>query len=322
MDRLNIIIGPATASIGVILFLFPRLRETNFIKRLIIAFIAIGCLFSFFNSNWYLHKKYYNADKIKIQLVQLPHVIKTENNQIYSYILIIENNYLPYIVLQNIKANLNSRMPFIDYDVLLSDRDVNSINIDLKEKSNILITTSELKGGELLCMGLRCSPVLGNMRENTKLALKHIPVEFKYELFGVPHEVPPEIGMRGVILSNKQYNQKAIIFKKTITLDHRQVFDKEIEYQYGQFTIDDGSRYVSIRCSRDKYLKIKYNGLKEVLNYTSKCKICPECNKIDIVRIMVFRNGFFLIEGTFEFEKDTTDTTDKQMGSSLLLTHG
>lgn len=307
MDRLNSIIGLSMAAIGVILILFPKLRETNFIKRLLIALIAIGCLFSFFNSNWYLNKKYYNEEKIKIQLVQLPHIIKTENNQIYSYILIIENNYPPYIKIQNIKANLNSKMPFIDYNVLLSDQDVNAINIDLKEKSNILIATPEFFGGDILCVGLRCSPVLGDMPDNLNIFLQHIPVDFQYKLFGVSHYIPPEIGMRGVKLANKQYHQQDIVFKKLIALDHRQVFDKDIEYQYAQFTIDDSSRYVSIRCSSDKYLKIKYTGIEEVLNYTSKFKICPECKKIDVVRIMVFQNDFFLIEGTFEFEKDTTD---------------
>jgi hypothetical protein len=306
MERLNSIIGPAMAAIGVILFLFPKLRESNFIKRLLIAFITSGCLVSFFNTNWYLHRKYYDKNKIKIQLKQLPHVIKTEDNQIYSYVLIIENNYPQHIKLKNIRANLNSRMPFIDYDVLLSDRDISTIHVDLKDKSNILLTTSELKGGDILCLGLRCSPMLGNMPQNMTLALQHIPASFQYKLFEVTHEIPPEIGIRGVMLANKQYNQKGIIFEKTIALDHRQVFEKDIEYQYGQYLIDGGSRYVSIRCSSDKFLKIKYNGLQGVLNYKSKCKICPECKKIDIIRIMIFRDDFFLIECTFEFEKEDT----------------
>lgn len=258
MDRLNSIIGPAMAVIGVILFLFPKLRESALIKRLLIAFISIGCLVSFFNSNWYLHRKYYDENKIKIELEQLPHVLKTDNNQIYSYVLIIENNYPQLIKLKNISANLNSRMPFIDYDFLLSDRDKATVRVDLKDKSNLLLTTPELKGGDILCIALRCSPMLGNMPQNMTLSLHNIPVTFQYELFDVPHEIPPEIGMRGVKLSNKQYNQEAIIFEKTIALDHRQVFDRDIEYQYGQYSIDDGSRYVSIRCSSDKFLKIKY----------------------------------------------------------------
>jgi|LGOV01.1.fsa_nt_gb hypothetical protein len=304
MDRINSIIGPAMAAVGVILFLFPKLRESNFIKRLLMAFIAIGCLVSFFNSDWYLHRKYYDVEKIKFQLKQLPHVIKTDSNQIYSYVLIVENNYPPHIKIKSISANLNSRMPFIDYDVLLSDRKKSTIHVDLKGKSNILLTTAELRGGDILCLSFRCSPMLGNMPKNMTLSLQNIPIKFNYELFQVPHEVPPERGMRGVKLANKQYNQQAIIFEKIIVLDHRQVFDKDIEYQYGQYSIDDGLRSVSILCSSDKFLSIKYNGPHGILNYKSKCKICPDCKKIDVVRIMIFRDDFFLLEGTFEFEKD------------------
>jgi len=264
-------------------------------------------LVSFFNSNWYLHKKYYDAKKIKIQLKQLPHVIKTDKNQIYSYVLLLENNYPTHIKIKNISANLNSRMPFIDYDILLSDRDKGSIHVDLKDKSNILLTTPELRGGDILCLTLRCSPMLGNMPKHMTLSLQNIPIKFNYELFQVPHEITPKWGMRSFEIAARQYNQQDIIFEKTIALDHRQVFDKEIEYQYGQYSIDNGSRHVSILCSSDKFIKIKYNGLHSSFNYKSKYKVRPDCKKIDIIRIMVFRNDSFLLEESIGMEKTQVD---------------
>lgn len=303
MERLNLIIGLSIAAASAVALLFPKLRESNLLKRLFLVFLVTGCLFSFFNSSWYLHWKHYDNEKIKIFLKQLPHIIKTEANQLHNYILIIENDYPSSTKITNVNVNLNSRMPIIDYNVLLSDCDKGSINIDLKDKSNLKIATKELNGGNIFCIGFRCNSMLKDMPKNITLALRHIPVNFSYEIFKVPHSKPPDIGIRGVKLSNKQYFQKNIFFEKTIALDHREVFAKEIEYQYGQYIFDNNLRSISIFCSSDKFINIKYDGLYGVLKYKSKCKICPGCKKVDVIRMMVFKNDFFLLEATFDFEK-------------------
>ena len=303
MERLNLIIGLPIAAVSAIALLFPKLRESNFLKWFFLVFLVIGCLVSFFNLNWYLHWKYYDDEKIKIFLKQLPHVIKTDANQIYSYVLILENNYPPPIKITNVNVDLNSRMPLIDYNILLSDCDKDSIHIDLKDKSNLIMSTKELNGGSIFCLSFRCSPMLESMPKNMTLALRHIPVNFSYEIFKVPHKIPPDLGIKGVKLSNKQYYQKAIFFEKTIALDHRKVFAKEIEFQYGQYSFDNNLRSISIYCSSDKFINIKYDGLYGILKYKSKCKICPDCKKVDVIRMMVFKDDYFLLEATFGFEK-------------------
>ena len=305
MDRLNLIIGLALAAISAILLIFPKLRETYFLKCLFVSFIAIGCLVSLFNSNWYLHKKHYDDKNIHVQLKQLPHVIKTDTSQIYSYVLIIENKYSPKIKIKKIDVNINSKMPILDYKVLLNDSNKDSIKIEIKDISNVMLSAPELKGEGIICVSFWCNPMLGSMPKNMTLALEHIPVRFEYELFNVPHEVPPKRGIQGVQLSNKQYNQKAILFQETIALDHRQVFDEDIEYQYGQYSIGNGSRHVRIFCSRDKFINIKYKGLQGAIHYKSKGKLCPDCRKVDVIRMIAFRNDFFLLEGTFEFLRNT-----------------
>ena len=195
-------------------------------------------------------------------------------------------------------------MPLIDYNILLSDCDKDSIHIDLKNKSNLIMSTKELNGGSIFCLSFRCNPMLKSMQENLSLALRHIPVNFSYELFKVPHKIPPDLGIKGVTLSNKQHNQKAILFEKTIALDHRKVSAKEIEFQYNLYSFDNNSRSISIYCSSDKFINIKYDGLYKILKYKSKCKISPDLRKIDIIRVMVFKNDSFSQEATFDFLKN------------------
>ena len=63
-------------------------------------------------------------------------------------------------------------------------------------------------------------------------------------------------------------------------------------------------RAISVLSTNDGFIKVIYEGLKGKLKYKSKNKINHEIKKVDILRMIVFKNDFFLIEGTFEFIKE------------------
>jgi hypothetical protein len=322
MESLNTYLSLALSIIAVILLLFPRLRKSKLIKRILVSILVSVLLFSLFTSNWYLHWRNYDEEKIKVHLNPFPHVIKTETNQIYSYFLKIENHHPPTIKISNVNININSKMPVIDNNILLSDCNEDSVNVNLKNKSNLAISISELNGGDVFCLSFRCNSMLEDMPEKVSLFWVHIPFDFSYELFSEPHTKSPKLGTRKITLSNKmngqqykgvgnneivfsnkKYNQKDMLYEKAIVLDHRKVFDEPIEYQYGQYLFDNNSRSISIYCSSDKFIIVKYDGLCGVLKYKSEHKICPRCRKVDIIRVMVFKNDFFLLEASFGFKK-------------------
>jgi hypothetical protein len=303
MDRLDSIIGPAMGAIGVILFLLPKLRESKFIKKLLIAFITIGCLFSFFNSNQYLHWKHFDDRKLHIIFKQLPHVIATDKNLLHEYVIGIENKYLSSD-LKQIEFEANSRMPILDSELLLSDCDEKSVDIKIKNSSNLIIKTNLLKGGQVLWLSFRCKALpKNNLPEDITLVLKSTPIKLSYQIYNVTHLKTVDSGLN-VNLSNTRYFEKDILYKKNVAIDHRKAFPEKTDYQYCQFSFDNNLRSISVLGANDGFIKVIYAGLNGILKYKSKNKINLKMRNVDILRMIVFKNDSFLLEGTFEFTKE------------------
>lgn len=303
MVTFNFIIGFALAITSAIALLFPKLRKSTFIKRTCLSIIAVGCLFSIFNSNPYLHWKNFDDDKIRIIHKQLPHVIEIENNLLHEYIIGIENNY-PSSNIKKVKLELNSRMPLIDYELLLNDCRKKSIDIEIKNKSNLIVRVDNLKGGQILWLGFRCKPLLkNNLPKDITLVLKSTPLRISYEMYNVFHSKTIDTGINAT-LSNKKYYQKDIIFKKIVAIDHRKVFSDKTDYQYCQFSFENNMQSISVFHTNDGFVKVVYDGVKRKLKYKSMNKINYEVKKVDILRMIVFKNDFFLIEATYEFIKE------------------
>jgi hypothetical protein len=161
MEILNGIIGPSMALIGMILFLFPKLRESSFIKRLLVAFFVTGCLVTFFTSAWYLHLRNFDEKKLSIFFQQQPHIIEADNNHRNSFILIIENKYKKEIKIKNLNVIFNSTMPLLDHKILLSDCDKDLVKIDIRDKSNLSLKVKEFRGGQIICLNFVCNSFLG-----------------------------------------------------------------------------------------------------------------------------------------------------------------
>jgi hypothetical protein len=303
MVTVNSIIGFALAVASLIALLFPKQHKSAFLKRTCWAIITVGCLFSIFNSNQYLHWKHFDDDKIRVLHKQLPHVIGTENNLLHEYIIGIENNYLTSDI-KKVELEVNSRMPLIDYELLLSDSGEETVDVKIKNSSNLIIKTNSLKGGQVLWLSFRCKPLLkNNLPEDITLILKSTPIKLRYEIYNVIHSETVDSGLN-VTLSNQKYFQKDILFKKIVAIDHRKVFTNKTDYQYCQFSFDNNMRAISVLSTNDGFIKVIYEGLKGKLKYKSKNKINHEIKKVNILRMIVFKNDFFLIEGTFEFIKE------------------
>jgi hypothetical protein len=119
MVTINTIIGFALTVTSLIVLLFPKQNESPLLKRTCWAIIAVGILFSIFNSNQYLHWKHFDDHKIHILCKQLPHVIGLDNNMLHEYVIGIENKYLASDI-KKIEFEVNSRMPILDSELLLS----------------------------------------------------------------------------------------------------------------------------------------------------------------------------------------------------------
>lgn len=304
LENINLIIGLGLAIIAVIGFLFPKIRKSRRLKVIFIIIFITNVLVLFFNSKTYLHWKYHDNEKIQIYNELLPHIIVQTDNLLYRYTLLIENNYSPEIQLKNFRVELNSRMPLLEYNVLLSDYDSDNLKIEIKDKSQLIVTAKETNGGQIICISFSCKPrLMDNSPKNIKLDLKAIPIKLSYELYGRSHSMTLEKGL-AVRLSNKRYYQKDIVFEKTFAIDHRRVFTEKTEYQYNQFLFDNNSRSVNIVCNEDKFIIVRYTSPSGELRYKSKAKICPECHKIDVLRVIVFKDGYFLFEHSADFQKE------------------
>lgn len=290
-------------AIGLILFLFPKLRESKFIKKLLVAFITIGCLVSFFNSNQYLHWKHFDDLKVHILFKQLPHVIAIDKNILHEYVIGIENKYLHYDI-KNIELEANSRMPILDSELLLSDCDEKSIDVKIKNSSNLIIKTDILKGGQVLWLSFRCKALLkNNLPEDITYILKSIPIKLGYEIFNVTNLKMVDSGIKSNF-SNTKYFDKDIIYNKNVALDHRNNSNKITDYQYCQFSFDNNFRSISVIGTNDGFIKVIYAGLNGIHTYKSTNKINVKNRNVDILRMIVFKNDTFLLESTFEFIKE------------------
>lgn len=199
---------------------------------------------------------------------------------------------------------LNSRMPLIDYELLLSDSGKESIDIEIKNSSNLIVRTDNLKGGQILWLSFRCKPFLkNNLPKDITLVLRSTAIKLCYEMYNVIHTKTVDAGINAT-LSNKKYFQKDILFKKLVAIDHRKVFSDRTDYQYCQFSFDNNMRSISVLCTNDGFINVIYDGVKGKLRYKSINKINHKIKKVDILRMIVFKNDFFLIEATSEFIKE------------------
>lgn len=303
MEKLLIIINVSMTVVTVLIFLIPKLKESWVVKRLFLALVTGGWLFTLFTSSWYLHWKFYDEGKLFIFFKQQPHIIKTENNLLNSFIVIIENNYKPETKIKDLNIIINSRMPLLESEILLSDCKQEQVTIQINDKSHLSLKVDEISGGQILCMNFKCASFIGTKPENVTMALSSVPFHLKYSIFGTEHSKTIDKGIN-VRLSTKTYNKKDILFEKIVAIDHRSVFTTRSEYRYCQFDFDNGLQTIEISCSPEKYIIIKYKGRNGKLKYKSKNKICPRCHKIDVLNMRVFKDGFFLIEETTEFERE------------------
>ena len=303
MLTIGTIIGFALAVTSLIVLLFPKKKDSLFIKRSCWVIITVGILCSIFNSNQYLHWKHFDEKKVNIQFQQLPHVFGIDNNIVHEYVLGIENKYSSSDIKQ-IELEVNSRMPVLDSQLLLSDCDEKSLDVKIQNASSLIVKTNLLRRGQVIWLSFRCKALnRNNLPEDITLVLMSTPIKLSYQLYNVAHEIIVDSGVN-VKLSNKKYFEKDILFKKIVAIDHRKAFTEKTAYQYCQFSFDNSMQSISVFRTHDDFLSVIHAGLKGTLKYKSKSKINLKTRTVDIVRLVVFKNDFFLIEGTFEFTRE------------------
>lgn len=294
------VIGIATGVAALITILIPSIPSK--LKRKIVLYILVaGLLFSFFSSNPYKHWHYFDLKKIYVISGQQPHSMKANNQLFHNYILTLENNYTEGIKAENVTLRLNSPMPILKYEILLSDIREDSFNVNIQNLSELQITIDNISGGQVFAISYECSSrAKNNMHENLKFELSSTQKMLEYDLFGRHHSCDCSRGINAV-LSTKIYNRKDILFEKVVAIDHRKVpHNFKFEYQYGQYVFDNKKRAISIFYSTDRHLNLVYDGIRGILKYKS---IEPINEKISILRMISFNNDFFLHESTLPLKR-------------------
>jgi len=307
MDNLIKLIGFASAlivlatTIAAVIPMFITNISTGLRSRIVLSIVTAGCLFAFFKSNFYMHWRYFDPEKIHFISGQLPHSMKEDNQLFHKYILKLENNYTRGIEAKDLILNINSRMPILNYDVLLSDIKKDSLTVTIQNLSELRITIDKISGGQIFSITYECrSRPKNNLPKDLKFELFSTLKMLEYEVLGRHHSCICQKGLN-VKLSNNIYNRKDILFEKVAALDHRKIpYHLRTEYQYAQWVFDNKKRVIGVFCSTDRHLNLIYDGICGILRYKSKK---PINENISLLRVISFNDDYFLHESTIPMEK-------------------
>ena len=204
-------------------------------------------------------------------------------------------------------VELNSKMPFLDYDIVLSDCERKSVHVNIKEKSLLVLNTDKFAGGQKIFLSFSCNPVLkDDMDKNASLLLESIPIKISYKFYGYPHSILVNTGIPDTVLSTKTIKENDILYEKIIALDHRKVFPGVQNYYYCQLLFDNNQRGLKVfYSSNDRRIRILFDGLNRDFKCMSKSVIEPSARDIDVIRVILFRAGRLNLESpTLSFNNE------------------
>jgi len=296
----NTYIGIAVGIASLITIIIPTI-SAKVKGRMVLVIVIIGVTVCFLNSNFFKHWRYFDSSKIYMINGQLPHTFRKGNQFFHKYTLTLENKYSEEINAKNVILTINSRMPILRYEILLSEVSKDSLHVTIKDLSELKVTVDSLSGGQIVTIMYETNQIFkNNLPKNVATEQPDIFKNVEYELFGQHHSCDcwKELD---VPLSEKIYEMENIMFEKVIALDHRKVpHELKYDYQYANYYFDNNKRNIEIFCSTDKHLNIIYNGICKNSEYKS---IDTIKEKVSLLRVLFFKDSYFLHESTFPTKK-------------------
>lgn len=259
-----------SAAIAIITWLVPQIKlPTKVIISVILLLVMI--FFRFRQSNYYLHKKYFDERNLFIFCEELPPALREGDVFYYKYVLVVGSRYRDGINVGDLQVIFNTTASIISYDILLCDFDQNLLRIEVRDYSTLEIKLEKLKAWDVFAIAIDCKL---NFKEDYPFVVSKAPeyrnviasLKGNYGFFKKDYSFSKNIKLAS---SPAVWQKNDILFDIVRVLDLRKTTTSDRLSSLGKFISEDETKTVKLFGLMDKPLLAEYNDSKKIVQYKS-----------------------------------------------------